>query len=127
VVLVPGTAVVWPSSLVMTSPARGVRLSVSVPLLLAGVLSPGGAATVAVLVNEPMAAELIWARAVKVTVPPGKRVTVVLMSPLPLAAATLEPREATAVQLTAVIAAGNRSETAWSTAVLGPSLRTTRV
>ena len=44
----PGTAVVWPSSLVMDRPARGVRLSVSVALLSA-VVSPGGAATVAVL------------------------------------------------------------------------------
>ena len=70
---------------------------------------------------------LIWATAVKVTVPPGSRVTVVLMLPVPLAAATLEPGEATAVQLTAVIADGNRSVTAWSTAVLGPALLTTMV
>ena len=63
----------------------------------------------------------------KVTVPPGSRVTVVLMLPVPLAAATLEPAEATAVQLTAVIAAGKMSVTAWSTAVLGPALVTTIV
>src|SRR6516162_3005823 len=111
----------------MARPDTGVRLSVSVALLSAGVLSPGGTATVAVLVNAPVAAGLIWATAVKVTVPPGSRVTVVRMLPLPLAAATLEPGEATAVQLTAVIAAGKRSVTAWSTAVLGPALLTTMV
>ena len=44
-----------------------------------------------------------------------------------LAWARLEPAEATAVQLTAVIADGKKSVTAWSTAVLGPALRTTRV
>src|SRR4051794_31667463 len=49
------------------------------------------------------------------------------MSPAPLAAATLEPAEATAVQLTAVMADGNRSVTCWSTAVLGPWLLTTMV
>src|SRR6516225_9613608 len=90
-------------------------------------MSPGGRATVAVLVNAPVAAGLIWATAVKATVPPGNRVTVVLMLPLPLAAATLEPAEANAVQLTEVTAAGNRSVTAWFTAVLGPALLTTMV
>src|SRR6187397_2625836 len=107
----------------MTRPARGVRLAV----LLPGVVSPRGTATVAVLVNEPVAAALTWATAVKVTVPPGSRVTVVLMLPVPLAWATLEPGEATAVQLTAVIADGKKSVTAWSTAVLGPALLTTMV
>src|SRR6187401_1858581 len=110
----------------MTRPARGVRLSVSVALL-SPVVSPGGAATVAVLVNAPAAAGLTWATAVKVTVPPGSRVTVVRMLPLPLAWATLEPAEATAVQLTAVIADGNRSVTGCATAVLGPALLTTMV
>jgi hypothetical protein len=127
VVLVPGTAVVLLSSLVMVRPVTGVRLSVSVALLSAGELSPGGTATVAVLLRGPLAEELIWAMAVKVTVPPGSSVTVVAMLPVPLAAATLEPGEATAVQETAVIAAGKRSVTAWSTTVLGPALRTRMV
>jgi len=74
---VPGTAVVWPSSLVRVRPVSGVRLSLSLALLSAGVVSPGGTATVAVLVRVPVAEELIWATAVKVTVPPGSRVTVV--------------------------------------------------
>ena len=49
------------------------------------------------------------------------------MLPVPLAAATLEPAEATAVQLTAVMAAGKMSVTCWATAVLGPALLTTMV
>ena len=49
------------------------------------------------------------------------------MLPVPLAAATLEPAEATAVQLTAVMAAGKLSVTCWATAVLGPALLTTMV
>src|SRR5436305_1294487 len=109
----------------MARPLRGVRPSLSVAVLLPGVLSPGGTATVAVLVRAPVADGLIWARAVKVAVPPGSRVTVVRMLPVPLAWATPEPAEATAVQLTAVTAAGNRSVTCWATAVLGPALRTT--
>src|SRR5262245_18323987 len=100
----------------MARPVRGVRLSLSVALLSAGVRSRGGTATVAVLVNEPVADALIWAMEVKVTLLPGKRVTVVAMSSVPLAAATLEPAEATAVQLTAVIDAGKRSFTAWAPA-----------
>src|SRR5262245_45701009 len=111
----------------MARPARGVRLSTSVAVLSAGVLSPGGTATVAVLTSEPVADGLIWATAMKVTVPPGRSVTVVAMLPVPLAAATLEPGDATAVQLTAVIDDGKRSLTAWSTAVLGPVLVTTIV
>ena len=73
----PGTTVVWPSSLVRARPVNGVRLSVSVALLSAGVLSPGGTATVAVLLRVPVADELIWETAVKVTLPPGSSVTVV--------------------------------------------------
>src|SRR5690242_14062742 len=102
----------------------------SVAVLSSGVVSPGGTATVAVFTRLPTsrrAAGLIWATAMKVTVPWGSRVTVVRMSPPPLAWATLEPTEATAVQLTEVMADGNRSVTCWSTAVLGPALVTTIV
>src|SRR5207245_2791988 len=83
---------------------------VSVAVLLPGSVSvsPAGGATEAVLVSDTMAAGLIWATAVKVAVPPGSRVTVVAMLPVPLAAATLDPAEATAVQLSAVMPAGNR-------------------
>src|SRR5262245_24819751 len=111
----------------MARPTWGGRLSTSVAVLLPGVVSPGGTATVAVLVRVPVAAGLTWATAVNVTVPPGSRVTVVRMLPVPLAWATLEPAEATAVQLTEVMTDGNRSVTAWFTAVLGPALLTTMV
>src|SRR6516165_7411665 len=111
-VLVPGTADATPSVLVMDRSAWGVSVSVSVAVLSAGVLSPGGTATMAVLVRLPVSDGLMVARAVKVTVPPGSKVTVVAMLPLPLVAATLEPGAAAAVQFTAVIADGNRSDTA---------------
>src|SRR5581483_286044 len=114
------TAVVVLSVLVTDRPVRGVKLLLSVAVLSPGVLSPGGTATVAVLLRVPVADELIWATAVKMTVPPGSSVTVVLMLPEPLLWATLEPEEDTAVQVTEVMAEGNRSVTAWSTAVLGP-------
>jgi hypothetical protein len=127
VVLVPGTAELWPSVLVRDRPVCGVRASVSLAVLLPGVVSPGGTATLAVLVRVPVADGLIWATAVKVAVPPGSRVTVVPMSPVPLLWATLEPGEATTVQLTEVMAAGKLSVTCWSTTVLGPALLTTMV
>ena len=54
----PGTALVTPSVLVMDRSAWGVRLSVSVALLLAGLGSvvPAGGVTVAVLTRVPVAA-----------------------------------------------------------------------
>ena len=63
----------------------------------------------------------------KVAVPPGSKVTKVLMLPTPLAAPTLDPAEAMAVQLTEVMAAGKMSVTGAATAVLGPLLLTTMV
>src|SRR5262245_4005551 len=89
------------------------RMSVSVAVLLVGAVSvsPVGANTEAVLVSEPMADGLIWATAVKMAKPPGSRVTGVEMSPKPLDTATLDPGEAMAVQLTAVMAVGNGSIT----------------
>src|SRR6266540_3573315 len=106
--------------------AGAPRASVSVAALLPGLVSvsPAGA-TVAVLVSEPMADGLIWATAVKMAKPSGSRVTGVKMLPKPVGTATLDPGEAMAVQLTAVMAAGNRSITVEFTAVLGPSLVTT--
>jgi hypothetical protein len=102
-------------------------VSVSVAVLLPVLVSapPGGGLTVAVLTRVPVADGLIWATAVKMAVPLGSRVTGVKMLPVPLACATLDPAEATAVQLTAVMAAGNRSVTVEFTAVLGPALLTT--
>src|SRR5262245_5268518 len=125
----PGTKLVTPSLLVMDRSAAGVRVSVSVALLLPGLGSvvPAGGVTVAVLAIVPGADGLIWATAVKVAVPPGSRVTVVLMGLAPLSWATLDPAEATAVQLTEVMAAGKMSVTGAATAVLGPLLLTMMV
>jgi hypothetical protein len=64
--------------------------------------------------------------AVKVAEPLGKRVTVVLMLPLPLAEQD-EPPEAEHVQLTPVTDAGNVSVTVALVASLGPVLETTMV
>ena len=82
-------------------------------VLLAGLVSvtPAGAVTVAVLLIVPVADGLIWAIAVKVTVPLGNRSTVVAILPVPPGWATLDPAEATAVQLAVVMADGKRSET----------------
>lgn len=54
----PGTALVIPSSFVIARLACGVMLSVSVAVLLAGVVSvkPAGAPTVAVLMRVPVPA-----------------------------------------------------------------------
>jgi hypothetical protein len=77
----------------MARSAVGI-VSVSVAVLLPGSVSvsPAGGATEAVLVSDTMAAGLIWATAVKVAVPPGSRVTVVAMLPVPLAADWTRPR-----------------------------------
>src|SRR6185295_2432139 len=55
VTLPPGVAVVTPSVLVILKSAEGVRVSVSVALLLPGVgsVTPPGAVTVAVLLTVP--------------------------------------------------------------------------
>jgi hypothetical protein len=59
VIGVPGTAVVAPSVLVICRSACGVSVSVSVAELFPGVGSVTLDVTVAVLLSEPVAAELI--------------------------------------------------------------------
>src|SRR5215468_10022376 len=91
---VPGTADRTPSVLVMARSAWGVRVSVSVALLLAGLgsVTPGGGLTVAVLTRVPVAEGSIWTVKVKVTVALTGRLTVAARAPLPLAGpATLPP------------------------------------
>src|SRR5262245_27189700 len=103
-----------------------VALSVSVAVLLPGLVSnPSGGVTVTVLLIEPVADGLIRPTAVKVALPPGSRVTGVRMLPAPLAAPTLDPAGATAVQGKGVMTDGNRSLTCALMAVLGPLLLTT--
>ena len=59
--LVPGTAEVTPSVLVMDRSAWGVSVSVSLALLLTGLgsVTPAGGVTVAVLLSEPVALALM--------------------------------------------------------------------
>src|SRR5258707_302778 len=116
---------ILPSSTVTDRSAVGV-VSVSVALLLVRSVSvvPAGGATETVLVSEPLADGLIWPVAVKVALPPGSKVTVAAMLPVPLDAAPLAPPEAGAVQLPLVMSAGNTSVPAAPAAVLGPLLVT---
>ena len=69
----------------------------------------------------------IWATAVKVTVAPGSRSTVLWMLPVPVAGVTLAPAEATVDQFVLVIPAGKRSATVAPVTALGPLLLTTIV
>ena len=78
----------------------------------------------AVFVSVPVALEERVPVAVKVAVPPTARFTVVAMSPLPLAAAQLEPAEAVQVQLTPVRLAGKVSVTGAPVAGAGPAFPT---
>ena len=100
----------------------------SVAELLAPLVSvtPRGAATVAVLVNEPVAAAEIGAVTVNVAVAPTGRVTVVLIEPLP-AAAQVPPPAPAQVQLIEVTPVGMVSLTAAPATSDGPRLVTTTV
>src|SRR4051812_19152730 len=98
-------------------------MSVSVALSL-GLLD---AATVAVLASVPDAEGLTFAITVNVAVPPGSSVTVVLMSPVPEGAATLDPLDAVAVHVSVSTAAGIASLTTADAAVESPLFETTIV
>ena len=88
-----------------------------------------GANTLAVLATAvPVATELSTvAVMVKVVVPPLSRSTVVLMSPVPEVANTLEPALAVAVQLTLVSSDGRASSTSAPVTSNGPWLVTITV
>src|SRR5436309_2942924 len=115
----------------MARSAWGVRLSLSVALLLAGLgsVTPAGGVTVAVLVKLPVAAGSICTVKVKVAVALTGRLAVVARAPLPLAGpVTLPPPLLVLnVQLAAVTPAGRGSNTLAPVTALGPLLRTTRV
>src|SRR5215204_3567599 len=91
----------------------GVSVSVSVAVLLAdtGSIAPAGTATVAVLINVPVAPGLRVPVAVNVAVPPTSRLTGPLMFPVPLAG-QLDPAEATQAQVGERSTAGKVSLTA---------------
>src|SRR5262245_49092026 len=81
----PGTTSVTPLVLVIARSATGVRVLVSVAVLLPGVgsVTPGGGPTVAVLARVPVADGPIWTVKVNVTVAPAGRSTVVASAPVP--------------------------------------------
>src|SRR6516165_259017 len=108
----------------MARSAWGVRMSVSLALLLAGLgsVTPAGAVTVAVLVRKPVAEGLIWTVKVKVTLALTGRLTVVARAPVPpLGPVTIPPPLlAVAVQVAAVTPAGRGSDTLAPLTTLGP-------
>src|SRR5438128_1687784 len=113
----------------MARSACGVNVSVSVAELLAALdsVTPAGATTAAVLTNVPVALAETVPVTVKVAVPPLARLTAVAMLPVPLAAAQLEPPEATHVHVAPVIAGASVSITDAPVTLLGPLLVTTMV
>src|SRR5262249_20300663 len=128
-VLVPGTADRTPSSLVIDRSDWGVSVSVSVALLLAGLVSvtSAGGVMVAVLVNEPGAEGAVWAVEVKGAVALTGRSTVVARAPAPVPAPATAPPPllSLTVQLAAVTPAGSGSDTLAPVTSLGPRLLTT--
>jgi hypothetical protein len=127
VTLPPGVAVVTPSVFVIERSAFPTSVSVSVAELFPGVgsVTPPGTATVAVFTRLPVAAALIVALTVYVTLPPTGRLTVLLMLPLPLAGHV--PPPAPAHVHVAVKDAGNVSATVAPVTLLGPALLATIV
>src|SRR4051794_15498968 len=115
----------------MDRSAWGVRLSLSVALLLpwVGSVTPCGGLAVVVLTRVPVAEELTWTVKVKVTVALTGRSTVVARAPLPLVGPeTLPPPLlAVAVQLAVVTPPGKGSDTLAPLTALGPALLTTIV
>src|SRR5260370_1014549 len=107
--------------------------SVSVAVLLSGVLSvsPRGAVTVAVLTKEPVALALILAEKLKVTLAPAGRFPLVLRAPVPLLGLpelmAPPPVAPTKVQVSLVTPAGTASLMLAPLATLGPLLLTTMV
>jgi hypothetical protein len=124
----PGTALVWPSVLVIERSAVGVIASVSVAELFPGVgsVTPAGAVTVAVFSSVPVAVGDSVAVTVKVATPLAARSTVAAMSPAPDTGQEL-PAEARHVQAAPVSPAGKSSVTATPMAALGPALAVTMV
>lgn len=88
---------------------------------------PVGGATVAILVNVPLAVLEIVAVIVNVAVPPTVRLTVALMLPFPFGVPQLEPVEAVQVHVAFVRTFGKLSVTVAPVTTLGPALLTTIV
>src|SRR6516225_10242842 len=113
----------------MARSAWGVRMSVSLALLLAGLgsVTPAGAVTVAVLSRVPVAEGLTWTVKVKVTLAPAGRSTVVPRAPAPPVGPVTAPPPVAPVnaQLPPVAAAGKGSTTLAPVTAPGPALLTT--
>src|SRR5262245_22498913 len=112
----------------MARSATSVMVSMSVAVLLFGLLSvsPAGGVTVAVFTKVPVALGLMLAEKEKVTLAPTGRSTFVLKSPVPLlglpevmAPPPLPPAK---VQASLVTPAGTASKTLAPLATLGPLL-----
>ena len=119
---------VTPSVFVIATSAWGVRVSVSVALLLPGVGSraPSPTIAVAVLLRVPVAAGEMVHVAEYVAEPPTGRLAVSLMSPDPVAAQIPSPAPEQ-VHVTPVQVAGNVSVTVTLGALEGPALLATIV
>ena len=117
-----------PSVLVIDRSPVGVKVSVSVAVLLAGVgsVTEAGAAMVAVLATVPVAPAEIVPVSVNVAVPPGIRLTLALMLPLP-EAGQLEPTLAVHVHVAPAMLAGTVSATVAAVTDEGPALEATIV
>ena len=116
------------SVFVIERSADGLRVSVSVAVLLPGVGSvvPVGAAMVAVFAKVPVAEALTVAVSVYVAVAPSGRLMVSLMFPVP-DAAQVAPAVATQVHAAAVSDAGSVSVMVAPTTFDGPAFVATMV
>lgn len=126
--LCPGTTEATPSVFVIDRSAVGVKVSVSVAELLAGVgsVTPEGGATVAVLTSVPVADGEIDPVTTNVTDAPDGRLTLELMLPLP-PAGHVPPLTPEHVHVTPPRAAGIESATVAADTADGPALEATIV
>ena len=126
---VPGTVVGLLSVFVIDRSATAVTVSVSEPVLfeLSGSVTSAGGTTLAEFVSDPTAAGSIVAVSVNVTEPAGATVTVVLISPVPLAEPQTFGAVAAQLHVGSISVAGTRSVTVAPTAADTPELLTTIV
>jgi hypothetical protein len=115
--------------LLIETSAVGVSVSMSLALLLAevGSVTPAGAATAAVFVNEPVAVDETATMTLYVTVAPVAMVAVVEIGIEPDADPQVAPAVAAHVHEPDVAPTGSASVTGALTAVDGPALPTATV
>ena len=122
----PAATTVTPSFFVIDKLATPRIVSVSVALLLVGFgsLTVAGAATVAVLINAPLALFDTLLIVVNVTTPPTAKLTIRLMLPKPPAPLQLDPGDGVHPQTLIPSAAGKMSVTCAPVTGAGPELLT---